>query len=292
MRLVTYRDEASTHVGALRAASGPERVVALDVVAPDLLALIDLGAEGLARAAQIAERAENARPLTAVQLLAPIPRPRQNIICVGLNYAAHAIESAVARGRAPKLPEAPVFFTKAPTAVCGPEAEILLDPRVTTQLDYEVELAFVIGPGGRDIPAAQAMRHLYGYTIVNDISARDLQNRHQQYFKGKSLDRSCPMGPCLVTADEIPDPGALALRLRVNGETRQDSVISDLIFKPSVLIESLSLGMTLEPGTIISTGTPSGVALGMTPPLYLQPGDVIEAEIDQIGVLRNRIVAA
>ncbi|MCC6187966.1 MAG: fumarylacetoacetate hydrolase family protein [Anaerolineales bacterium] len=289
MRLVTYRDEAGTHVGARRGADG---VVALDALALDMLALIDLGAEGLARAAQIAERAENARPLAAVQLLAPIPRPRQNIICVGLNYAAHAIEAAVARGRAPKLPEVPVFFTKAAGAVCGPEAEIPLDPRVTSQLDYEVELAFVIGPGGRDISAAQAMRHVYGYTIVNDISARDLQNRHQQYFKGKSLDRSCPMGPCLVTADEIPAPGALGLRLRVNGEIRQDSVVSDLIFKPAALIESLSLGMTLEPGTIISTGTPSGVALGMTPPRYLQPGDVIEAEIDQIGVLRNRIVAA
>jgi 2-keto-4-pentenoate hydratase/2-oxohepta-3-ene-1,7-dioic acid hydratase in catechol pathway len=232
------------------------------------------------------------RPLAAVKLLAPIPRPRQNIICVGLNYAAHAVESAVARGREPKLPEVPVFFTKAVTTVCGPEDEIPLDPRVTAQLDYEVELAFVIGPGGRDIPAAEAMRHVYGYTIVNDISARDLQNRHQQYFKGKSLDRGCPMGPCLVTADEIPDLGALGLRLRVNGATRQDSTVSDLIFKVPALIEALSLGMTLEAGTIVSTGTPSGVAMGMNPPRYLQPGDVVEAEIDQIGVLRNRVVAA
>lgn len=291
MRLVTYREAGGAgpaKVGALRDGG----VVSLESVAPDMLALIDRGAEGLARAAAALAQAADARPLDAVRLLAPIPRPRQNIICVGMNYAAHAIESAVARGREPKLPEVPVFFTKAATTVCGPDDEIPLSPRVTAQLDYEVELAFVIGPGGRDIRAAEAMRHVYGYTIVNDVSARDLQNQHQQFFKGKSLDRACPMGPCLVTADEVPDPDALGLRLRVNGATRQDSSVSDLIFKLPALIESLSLGMTLEAGTIISTGTPSGVAMGMSPPAYLQPGDVMEAEIDGLGVLRNRVVAA
>jgi 2-keto-4-pentenoate hydratase/2-oxohepta-3-ene-1,7-dioic acid hydratase in catechol pathway len=290
MRLVTYRENgpaAPARLGALR----PDGVVPLDTVAPDMLSLIDQGADGLARAAEALARAERARPLASVRLLAPIPRPRQDVICVGMNYAAHAIESALARGREPSLPEVPVFFTKAATTVCGPDDDIPLDPRVTRQLDYEVELAFVIGPGGRNISAAQAMQHVFGYTIVNDISARDLQNRHQQFFKGKSLDRACPMGPCLVTADEVPDVGALRLRLRVNGETRQDSTVGDLIFKVPALIESLSRGMTLEPGAVISTGTPSGVAMGMTPPAYLQPGDVVEAEIDGLGLLRNRIIA-
>jgi 2-keto-4-pentenoate hydratase/2-oxohepta-3-ene-1,7-dioic acid hydratase in catechol pathway len=290
MRLVTYRDSgasAPARLGALRA----DGVVALDAVAPTMLALIDQGAAGLARAAQVLAQAPSAQPLESVRLLAPIPRPRQDVICVGMNYVAHAIEAAVARGREPKLPEVPVFFTKAATTVCGPDDDIPLDPRVTRQLDYEVELAFVIGPGGRDIPAAGAMRHIYGYTIVNDISARDLQNRHQQFFKGKSLDRACPMGPYLVTADELPDPDALRLCLRVNGATRQDSTVGDLIFKLPALIESLSLGMSLEPGAIISTGTPSGVAMGMTPPGYLQPGDVVEAEIDGLGVLRNTIAS-
>ena len=288
MRLVTYRDESGTHIGALR----DDTIVVLDALAPDMLTLIDSGADGLARARAALERAATTRPLNSVRLLAPIPRPRQNVICLGMNYRAHAIESDRARGREPKLPEHPVFFTKAVSSVCGPDDDIPLDPRVTQQLDYEVELAFIIGRPGKNILRSEALSYVFGYTIVNDISARDLQMRHQQFFKGKSLDRACPMGPWIVTADEIPDPSRLGLRLRLNGETRQDSDTSDMIFDIPAIIEALSLGMSLEPGTIVATGTPSGVGLGRTPPEYMRPGDVMEAEVDHIGVLRNRIVAA
>ena len=287
MRLVTYRDERGVHAGALR---GEEQVVALDEVAPDLLTLIDGGAAALERARALLDGSGPARPLADVRLLAPIPRPRQNIICLGMNYVAHALESARARGREGKLPEHPVFFTKAVTSLCGPDDEIPLDPRVTGELDYEVELAFVVGRTGKNIPAAEAMGYVFGYTVLNDISARDLQNQHQQFFKGKSLDRSAPLGPWIVTADEIPDPKALGLRLRLNGETRQDSSVGDLIFDIPAILATLSLGTTVEAGTIIATGTPSGVGMGRTPPEYLRPGDVMEAEIDRIGVLRNRVV--
>ena len=313
MRLVTYYDGNGAHLGALRddatvtlnaVAPTPDsptgkvafeysgEVVALDTVAPSMLALIDGGDPLLDRARVALQRAESVRDLRDVRLLAPIPRPRQNVICLGMNYVAHAIESDRARGREPKLPEHPVFFTKAVTTVCGPDDEVPLDPRVTAQLDYEVELAYIVGRSGKNIARKDALSHIFGYTIINDISARDLQSQHQQFYKGKSLDRSCPMGPCIVTADEIPDPAALGLRLRLNGETRQDSTVSDLIFDIPTTLAILSLGQTVEPGTIVSTGTPSGVGLGRKPPEYMHAGDVMEAEIDRIGVLRNRVVAA
>lgn len=288
MRLVTYKDEGGVHLGALR----DDSVVSLDHVAPDMLTLIDGGDAALKQARAAVERAESTRPLSEVQLLAPIPRPRQNIVCLGMNYAEHARESMRAKGLPETLPPHPVFFTKAVTTVCGPDDDIPLDPKVTSQLDYEVELAYIIGRSGKNISRDDAMNYVFGYTIVNDVSARDLQNQHQQFFKGKSLDRSCPLGPCIVTADEIPDPGKLGLRLRLNGETRQDSSVGDLIFDIPTTIEVLSLGATIEPGTIVSTGTPSGVGMGLTPPTYMKPGDVMEAEIDQIGVLRNKVVEA
>ena len=286
MRLVTYQDGAGVHVGALRG----DAVVALDSVAPDMLALIDQGAAGLAAAQTVLASAESSQPLADVTLLAPNPRPRQNVVCVGLNYVAHAIESDRARGREPKLPTRPVFFTKAVTAVSGPHSDFLLDPAVTQQLDYEAELAFVIGRSGKNITRSAALDYVFGYTVANDISARDLQSGHQQFFKGKSLDGSCPLGPCIVTADEIPDPGALTIRLTLNGELRQHSSTGDLIFDIPTLIEYLSLGMTLEAGTIVATGTPSGVGLGYTPPRFVQPGDIIVTAIDQIGELRTRVV--
>jgi 2-keto-4-pentenoate hydratase/2-oxohepta-3-ene-1,7-dioic acid hydratase in catechol pathway len=264
----------------------------LDAIAPDMLSLIDRGEEGLTQAQVALERAERVTSLESVQLLAPIPRPRQNIICLGMNYVAHAIESDRARGREPKLPEYPVFFTKAAHTVCNPGDDIPLDPKVTSELDYEVEFAFVINRAGKNIAAADALDYVYGYTIINDISARDLQGRHQQFFKGKSLDRGCPMGPYLVTADEVPDPKQLGIRLRLNGETRQDSHTGDLIFDIPAIIEYFSLGTTLEAGMVFATGTPAGVGLGRTPPEYMKPGDVMEAEIDGLGTLVNRIVAA
>ncbi len=288
MRLVTYKDEGGIHLGALR----DDSVVSLDHVAPDMLTLIDGGAAALKQARDAVERAESTRPLSEVQLLAPIPRPRQNIVCLGMNYAEHARESMRAKGLPETLPPHAVIFTKAVTTVCGPDDDIPLDPKVTSQLDYEVEMAYIIGRSGKNISRGDAMNYVFGYTIVNDVSARDLQNQHQQFFKGKSLDRSCPVGPCIVTADEIPDPTKLGLRLRLNGETRQDSTVGDLIFDIPTTIEVLSLGATLDAGTIVSTGTPSGVGMGMSPPTYMQPGDVMEAEIDQIGVLRNKVVKA
>ena len=287
MRLVTYRDERGARVGALRGGD----LIPLDEFA-DMLALIDGGADALRRAQAAVERGANARPLGQVRLLAPIPRPRQNVVCLGMNYVAHAIESDRAKGREPKLPEHPVFFTKAVTTVCAHEDDVPLDPRVTSQLDYEVELAYIVGRTAKNIDRGDALSYIFGYTIVNDVSAREVQTQHQQFFKGKSLDRSCPMGPCIVTADEIPDPTALGLRLRLNGETRQESTVGDLIFDIPTTLAVLSLGQTVEPGTIVSTGTPSGVGMGRTPPEYMRAGDVMEAEVDQIGVLRNAVVAA
>lgn len=288
MRLVTYREMGRVRLGAIV----DDTVIALDGVAPDMLSLIEMGEEGLTRARLAVGRAEQTSPLDSVDLLAPIPRPRQNVICLGMNYVAHAHESERARGREPKLPEFPVFFSKLPQTVCANGDDVPLDPNVTGQLDYEVELACIVGRAGKNISRDDAMDYVFGYTIINDISARDLQNRHLQFFKGKNLDRACPMGPVIVTADEIGDPAALGLRLRLNGETRQDSSVSDLIFSIPVCIEFLSLGTTLEPGMVVATGTPAGVGMGRTPPEYLKVGDVMEAEIDRIGVLRNQIVAA
>lgn len=222
-------------------------------------------------------------PVAKARLLAPIPRPRKNIVCMGRNYAAHAREGGVAP------PEVPVFFTKPPTAVIGPDAPITYH-RATQELDYEVELAVIIGRRGRDITAADALDYVFGYTIMNDVTARDLQRRHQQWFKGKSLDTFAPLGPWIVHRTAIPNPQSLRLTLRVNGEIRQDSSTAMMLFPVARLIETLSAGMTLEPGDIIATGTPEGVGMGFTPPKYLQVGRVVEAEVEGIGVLRNLVV--
>jgi 2-keto-4-pentenoate hydratase/2-oxohepta-3-ene-1,7-dioic acid hydratase in catechol pathway len=231
-----------------------------------------------------AARDPRIRPLDRVRFLAPIPRPMKNIFCMGRNYAEHARETQA------EVPEVPVFFTKAPTAVIGHEAPVSHHP-VTKQLDYEVELAVVIGRRGIDISRARAYDYIFGYTILIDFTARDLQERHLQWFKGKSLDSFCPMGPWIVHKSALPDPHNLEISLKVNGEIRQAASTREMVFKIPELIEVLSAGMTLEPGDILATGTPSGVAAGLDPPRWLQVGDVIEAEIEGIGVLRNRIVA-
>jgi 2-keto-4-pentenoate hydratase/2-oxohepta-3-ene-1,7-dioic acid hydratase in catechol pathway len=287
MKLVTYEVEGAARVGALVDGG----VVDLGAVAPDMLSLIERGEAGLAEARAAVEQGTPVA-MDRVRLLAPIPRPRKNIVCLGMNYAAHAYESCRARGLPEKLPEHPVFFTKSPTSVNRPDGEIPLDAALTQQLDWEVELGVVLGRTGKNISRGDALAHVFGYTVINDISARDLQNRHQQFFKGKSLDGSCPMGPCIVTADELPDAGDLALALRVNGETMQDSRTRDLIFDIPAIIEVLSRGQTVEAGDVISTGTPSGVGMGFDPQRWLRPGDVVEAEIERIGVLRNTVVAA
>ncbi len=261
----------------------------------DVLDLIAGGATSLAIAQRVAEAGAAGRVETiaadAVRLLAPLPRPRKNVFCVGRNYAEHIAEGERAQNVKIGVTEVPVFFTKPPTAVICPGAPIPIFADVSTSIDYEVELALVIGKPGRDIPPERAYEHIFGYTIVNDISARDVQRRHGgQYFKGKGLDGSCPMGPWIVTADEIDDPTRLGIRLRVNGETRQDSTTAQMIFDIPTLIASLSAGLTLESGDVIATGTPSGVGYAMDPPCFLRSGDVVTCEIDGIGRLENPVV--
>ena len=228
-------------------------------------------------------------PPGSPDLMAPIPAPRRNIICLGLNYADHAEESFRAKGKSPVIPEHPVVFTKATTSASGPEDPITLDPTVTVQLDWEVELAVVIGRGGRHITESQAMRHVFGYMVLNDLSARDLQFRHRQFFLGKSLDGCCPMGPWITTRDEIPDPHALRIACRVNGIEKQASNTARMLFRIPAIIATLSHVMSLQPGDIIATGTPAGVGFARTPPEFLKPGDVVECEIEGLGCLRNRI---
>ena len=256
-----------------------------------MVELIEAGEEGLKAARSLAEDVD-VHLSAAVELLAPIPRTRKNVFCVGRNYVDHVKEGARFPGAAEvKLPEVPQFFTKAPTAINAPGAPVRLDEGLTKLLDYEVELAVVIGKAGRDIPKDRAYDHVFGYTIANDVTARDLQRRHDQWFKGKSLDTSLPLGPWIVDAAEIGDPTTLELSLTVNGQERQRATASMMIFDIPAIIASLSAGMTLEPGDIIATGTPSGVGYAMTPPQGLKDGDVVVARIDRIGELESPIKA-
>jgi 2-keto-4-pentenoate hydratase/2-oxohepta-3-ene-1,7-dioic acid hydratase in catechol pathway len=223
-----------------------------------------------------------------IKLLAPIPRPRKNIVCLGLNYADHVAEGSRTLKQQRPLPEHPIFFTKPPTAVTGPFDDIVY-PEITERLDYEVELAVIIGKEGKYISEEEVYDHVVGYTVFNDVSARDLQRRHSQWYKGKSCDTFAPMGPYLVTPDEIGDPMNLGVRLRVNGETRQESNTSNMIFDIKKIVSTLSEGITLEAGDIIATGTPSGV--GSAHPLgLLKIGDEVETWVEKIGAMRNRVV--
>ncbi|HTI14075.1 MAG TPA: fumarylacetoacetate hydrolase family protein [Dictyobacter sp.] len=236
--------------------------------------------------------AQALQPLDAVTLTAPIPYPRKNIFCLGINYSEHARETAEIRQRSAEPPTAPVIFTKATTTVNGPYSNIIIDPAVSSEIDWEVELGVIIGTRGKNISEADAMSHVFGYTVINDVTARDLQALHKQFFKGKSLDGSCPMGPWIVTVDEIADPHNLTIRLRVNDVIKQDSNTSQMVHNIVKTISILSQGLTLEPGDIIATGTPSGVGFSRKPPEFLQPGDIMESEVEQIGMLRNPIVGA
>ncbi|MBE2197751.1 MAG: fumarylacetoacetate hydrolase family protein [Anaerolinea sp.] len=285
MKLITYTQQGHVHIGAVQG----DGVVDLTAVAPNMLTLIEMGADGLAQATAVLQAEGTAVPLHTVHLRAPIPIPRRNVMCLGLNYAAHAAESYSARGQATVIPTAPIVFTKATTAVSGPTDPIPYDPAISTEIDWEAELGVVIGLAGKNIPTAAAMQHVFGYMVINDVSARDLQMRGKQYFKGKSLDGHCPTGPWIVTRDELPDPGNLRVTCRVNGVTKQDGTTSQMIFDIPAIIAYLSRGMTLLPGDIIATGTPQGVGFARTPPEFLRPGDVLESEIEGIGVLRNPV---
>lgn len=264
-----------------------------------LQALIEGGDAALDKVRALLSRAASgdaaleALAIDSPVLLAPLPRPNKNVFCVGRNYAEHIAEGARAQNTKVAVTEVPVYFTKPCTAVIGPNAAIPIFPHVSAQIDYEVELAIIIGKPGRDIPKDRAYDHIWGYTILNDITARDVQRRHGgQYFKGKGLDGSCPIGPVVVTRDEMTDPQNVGLRTLVNGALRQNSTTAQMIFDIPTLIASLSEGLTLEPGDILATGTPSGVGYAMEPPCFLKDGDTVVCEIDGIGRLENTVRTA
>ena len=299
MKLVSCRDGARTLTGLGRkgrvldlAAAGRRINEAADL--GSMLAIIRGGDATHAALQRIEARSDELTDAwldeALLRFLAPIPQPVRNVFCVGRNYVDHVKEGYAAAGKAAKLPEVPQFFTKATGAVNSPAGDVRLDSRLTQLFDYEVELAVVIGRGGRDIPAGSAMEHVFGYTVANDFTARDLQRRHEQWFKGKSLDGSCPLGPCIVDRAEVGDPTTLELSLSVNGAERQRAHAVQMMFNIPTIIASLSAGLTLEPGDIIATGTPSGVGFAMNPPQALKNGDLVVARIDRIGELRNRIV--
>jgi 2-keto-4-pentenoate hydratase/2-oxohepta-3-ene-1,7-dioic acid hydratase in catechol pathway len=298
MKLVTYSPATggTPRPGLLiagdRIVDIPANTSASGVDLSSMLAIIRGGAPPRACLDALAAKPPAATlALTEVKLHAPIPRPAKNVFCVGWNYLEHFEEGAQKLQDNRELPKWPVFFSKAPTAVNGPYDTIPFDPAVSTSLDWEVELGVIIGPGGKNIRQEDAMKHVWGYTAINDVTWRDIQRRHGgQWDKGKSLDGTCPMGPVLVTADSL-DPDNLRVTCRVNGVTKQDSNTKFLYFKLPRLIADLSLGQTLEPGDILSTGTPEGVGFARNPPEFMKPGDLLETEVEGIGVLRNPIGA-
>jgi 2-keto-4-pentenoate hydratase/2-oxohepta-3-ene-1,7-dioic acid hydratase in catechol pathway len=225
--------------------------------------------------------------LKDVRLKAPIPEPMRNVICVGKNYKEHIKEVANVIDSEHDLPKEPIYFTKMVDRVVGPDEYINSHREITNAVDYEAELGVVIGKRGKNIPYEEVEDYIFGYTIINDVSVRDFQRRHTQWFKGKSFDETCPMGPYLVYKSEIPYPPELDIKCTVNGELRQDSNTKHFIFNISKLISNFSQGVTLKPGDIIATGTPAGVGMGFTPPKYLKQGDIVECCIEKIGTLRN-----
>lgn len=313
MRFVTFVRKSQYRVGLL----GPgDQVVDLAEVnrrylkggSPSYLSGMQAFIEGGARALNVAKKAlryvEGKDPdglmnlrragalvkLTQTKLAAPIPWPRKNVILLGVNYREHVEEGARARSLDLKYPESPVYFTKPATSVIGPLGKVI-HHRATEKLDYEIELAVVMGKRGRDIPKEQVYDYIFGYTICLDMTARDLQRRHGQWFKGKALDTFCPLGPWIVHKSALPDPQRLRLICRVNGQVMQDGNTRDMIFDIPTTIEALSQGLTLEPGEIVSTGTPSGVGFARVPPFFLKPGDRVEGEVEGIGVLEVEIAA-
>jgi 2-keto-4-pentenoate hydratase/2-oxohepta-3-ene-1,7-dioic acid hydratase in catechol pathway len=285
MKLATYLQGGAEQIGVVTG----DRIVPIDV--SSMLELIgDAGALSRARTLLDSARAESGVSLTQVTLLAPLPHPARNVFCVGRNYRLHIEEGARARGAPVDYPDVPEFFTKATNTVIGTGAEVRL-PGVTDKLDYEVELAFVIGKRGRDIKAGKAGEHIVGYTVLNDVTARDLQRRHNQWFKGKSLDSTCPIGPWIVTSDEFDVAKDHRIWLTVNGEERQNSLTTDMVFDCASILEHLSAGLTMEVGDIVTTGTPSGVGLGLEPQVWLKDGDVMEAGIEGIGSITNTVRA-
>ncbi len=291
LNLITFADAAGSRVGVLLDGG---RVLDLGVAMPptrDMISVIEAGAPMLAAIRALAANppANAVLPLASVALQAPIPKPRRNVFCVGRNYMDHVAEGDRTRGiTQSEVPKYPQFFTKAADCVIAPGAKVPTHEGVTKWLDYEVELVAIIGKTGRDIPKEKALEHVFGWTIGNDVTGRDLQRRHGQWFKGKSLDRSCPLGPVIVPASDL-NAADLAISLKLNGEQRQASRTSKMIFDVPEIIHQLSSGFTLLPGDVIMTGTPEGVGYAMQPPQTMKAGDVMELTIEGIGTLTNAV---
>lgn len=247
--------------------------------------------ESLAEGGKMPEAASASLPVSAVQLDAPIPVPRRNVFCVGRNYHAHAkeLQTSVFKDNDANPESWPIVFTKVPESVTGPFDDVRIPREVSDEIDYEAELCVVIGKGGRNISRSEALSYVFGYTVVNDVTARDVQIRHQQWDLGKSFDTFCPMGPWIVTADEL-DGTKTRVRCWVNGELRQDGPSGNMIFDIPTIIETCSRGITLYPGDLIAMGTPAGVGMGMKPPRYLKPGDVVRVEVAGLGFIENKFV--
>ena len=288
MRIATFSYQGRRQVGIV--SPDGQQVTPLALAAEQASQGALFLVEAAARGESLPAASGPALPLSSVQLEAPLPRPRRNLWCVGRNYHAHAQELAgsVFKSSNANTMEWPIVFTKVPECVVGPTDPVTLPgAAVSDKIDYEAELALVIGKGGKNIQRADALSHVFGYTIVNDVTARDVQMRHQQWDMGKSFDTFCPMGPWLVTADEM-DGTRTRVRCWVNGELRQDGETANLIFDIPTLIETISRGITLYPGDVIATGTPAGVGMGFEPPRYLRSGDVVRIEVDGIGSIENR----
>jgi 2-keto-4-pentenoate hydratase/2-oxohepta-3-ene-1,7-dioic acid hydratase in catechol pathway len=287
LRIATFSFQGRRHVGVVSSDATSITPFALEGASADVgaLALIDALAAGRPLPATVGASIS----LTDIRLEAPIPRPRRNLWCVGRNYHEHAkeLQASVFKDNSANPAAWPIVFTKVPECVIGPTDTVQLPgAAVSQQIDYEAELAVIIGKGGKNIAKADAMQHVYGYTIVNDVTARDVQMRHQQWDMGKSFDTFCPMGPWIVTADEL-DGQHTRVRCWVNGELRQDGRTESLIFDIPTLIETVSRGITLYPGDVIATGTPAGVGMGLSPPRFLKTGDTVRIEIDGIGQIEN-----
>lgn len=299
MYFVTFEKDGASAIGVLtpgRDAVIPLReaeqsVLGTAALPSTMLEFLAMGDAALATVQALLARASACPQLPPgqVRLLAPIPRPVKNIFCIGKNYVEHALEFDKTKDPNIAVPKFPVIFSKPPTTVIGPEAVVNSHPGATQELDYEVELAVVIGRKGTYIPEEQAMDHVFGYTILNDVTARDLQKLHIQWHRGKGLDTFAPMGPYLVHKSAVADVNNLPISLKVNGELRQSANTADLVFKIPFLIATISKGLTLEPGDIIATGTPAGVGAGFNPPRFLKPGDRMELSVGDLGVLRNTV---
>ncbi len=298
MKLLMFREGNERRLGVARSGAPDEIVDVTEATAGsgsaslpiDVLGVIDGGEEALNRLGELASSGsgEGVRRLADLALLSPFDPPRGNVLAIGRNYQKHAEEGA----RALNIEVGPpTIFTKAITTITGPHSDIPINAAVSTNIDWEVELGVVIGRRGSNIKRANALDHVFGYTVLNDVTARDIQHGWGgQWFKGKSLDGSCPVGPWVLTKDEVPDVQALQLHLRVNGVLKQDGNTRDMIYPVDEIIEWLSVGMTLLPGMLIATGTPDGVGFARTPPEFLRPGDVMETEVEGIGQLRNTVV--